>query len=232
MLRLSFWKILAIALMLYTLIGGILIDVPTDVGILDETIRNLFYHVPMWFSMMILLLISWILSLMYLQNENITYHRWASSLAHTGLMAGVCGIFTGMLWASVTWDTLWTKDPKLNGAAIGLLIYLGYWILRRSVQSPVKSRKLAAIYNVFVFPIFITLIWILPSISEYSIHPGSGDTVGFKRYDLNNNMRLVFYPAIIGWFLFFLWITELRVRIVTLICENQFHNSETDHLID
>jgi heme exporter protein C len=232
MIRLAFWKYASILLMLYVLIGGILIKVPGDVGMLDQTIRNLFYHVPMWFSMMLLLLGSWILSMMYLATSKLHYHRWAASLAHTGLLAGFCGIFTGMLWASVTWGAPWTRDPKLNGAAVGILIYIGYWMLRKSVANQATNRKLSAVYNVFVYPIFIALILIMPKLSNFSVHPGSGDTVGFNQYDLNNNMRLVFYPAIIAWTLFFLWITELRVRIVNLRCADQFMNEQEEHLIE
>ena len=52
-LQKSWYKLLAVLIVGYTLIYGLLIDLPNDVGILDETIRNLFYHVPMWFGMMI-----------------------------------------------------------------------------------------------------------------------------------------------------------------------------------
>lgn len=54
---LEWWKFLAIALVFYALIGGLLIDVPA-LPILHETIRNLFYHVTQWFGMMIILFVS------------------------------------------------------------------------------------------------------------------------------------------------------------------------------
>ena len=31
-------------------------------------------------------------------------------------------------------------------------------------------------------------------------------------YDLDSNMRLVFYPAVIGWILLGVWIATLRIR--------------------
>ncbi|MCK9480841.1 MAG: cytochrome c biogenesis protein CcsA [Bacteroidia bacterium] len=213
MSKLNWWKYLTIGLMLYTLVGGILIKVPVNVGMLDQTIRNLFYHVPMWFSMFLLLLGSWVYSIKYLNTMKVEYHRWAYALGVAGTLAGFSGIFTGMLWASSTWGTPWTRDPKLNGAAVGLLIYIAYWLLNRSITDPVKLRKIAAIYNIFVYPVFIALIWIIPKLSDFSIHPGSGDTVGFNEYDLNHNMRFVFYPAIIAWSMLFVWIASLKVRI-------------------
>lgn len=216
MKNLSWWKYGTLGLLAFVLIAGLMIDVPKDVGMLDHTIRNLFYHVPMWFTMILLLLCSWILSMMYLQKEAIQYHQWSYALAMSGIIAGLCGITTGMLWANVTWGAPWTRDPKLNGAAIGMLIYLGYWLLGSAIPNAQLNRKVSAMYNVFVFPIFFALIWVMPKLSNFSIHPGSGDTVGFNQYDLNNNMRTVFYPAIIAWFGLFLWISEMRVRISRL----------------
>jgi heme exporter protein C len=48
------------------------------------------------------------------------------------------------------------------------------------------------------------------------LHPGSGGTVGFNKYDLDNTLRLFFYPAVIGWILFFTWISILRYRFETI----------------
>ena len=57
----------------------------------------------------------------------------------------------------------------------------------------------------------IPLLVILPRMTD-SLHPGSGGNPGFNAYDLDNNLRIVFYPSIIGWTLLGVWITELRVR--------------------
>ena len=52
----------------------------------------------------------------------------------------------------------------------------------------------------------------MPKLAKFSIHPGSGESVNFKTYNKTNNMEMVFYPAIIGWTLFFVWIAEIRAR--------------------
>ena len=46
-----------------------------------------------------------------------------------------------------------------------------------------------------------------------SLHPGAGGNPAFKQYDLDSNMRLVFYPAVVGWFLLGLWIASLKIRL-------------------
>ena len=70
MLQKYWWKILTICLLYYTVIAGLLMEAPR-LNILNETIRNLHFHVPMWFGMMFLLIISVVNSIRYLQNPKI-----------------------------------------------------------------------------------------------------------------------------------------------------------------
>jgi heme exporter protein C len=61
----------------------------------------------------------------------------------------------------------------------------------------------------------IVFIMVLPRMTD-SLHPGNGGNPGFSTYDLDNKMRLVFYPAVLGWILFSAWILNIRVRIKKL----------------
>ena len=127
------WKVLTVILLLYTVIGGLLIDVPR-LAILNETIRNQYYHVPMWFSMVIILTVSVIYSIIYLRDSSPKNDLISSRFAFTGVMLGILGILTGSVWARYTWGAWWVNDPKLNSAAICLLIYLAYIVLRGSFE--------------------------------------------------------------------------------------------------
>jgi len=60
------WRIATVLLLFYALIFGFYKEVPR-LPILNETIRNLFFHVPMWWAMMILFLISMVSSTQYLR---------------------------------------------------------------------------------------------------------------------------------------------------------------------
>ena len=37
--------------------------------------------------------------------------------------------------------------------------------------------------------------------------------VEFEEYDLDNGMRGVFYPAVLGWILFCFWLTNVKIRL-------------------
>ena len=124
------------------------------------------------------------------------------------------GIATGSIWAKFTWGAWWVQDPKLNGAAIAMLIYLAYLVLRGSLQDAQQRAKISAIYNIFAFGMLIPLLYILPRLKGVdSLHPGQGGNPGFSAYDLDNDLRKVFYPAIIGWTLLGLWVASIRIRI-------------------
>ncbi len=77
--------------------------VPGQVGMLDETIRNLFFHVPMWFSMITMLLISAFYGIVYLRTQNPKHDMISSEAAHVGILFGILGLLTGMIWAQFTW---------------------------------------------------------------------------------------------------------------------------------
>ncbi|MEQ8363090.1 MAG: cytochrome c biogenesis protein CcsA [Cyclobacteriaceae bacterium] len=206
----NWWKIAAVLLLIYTLIAGFLMSVPRLV-IVNETIRGLYFHVPMWFGMVVMFLVSTIYAIKYLKNPTVKNDILSVEFANTGLVFGLLGIFTGMIWANYTWGSPWHGDPKQNGAAIALLVYLAYFVLRGSVDNQEQRSRLSAVYNIFAFAAMIPLIFIIPRMTS-SMHPGSGGNPGFNMYDLDSRMRMVFYPAVVGWILLGIWIATLRVR--------------------
>ena len=147
----SWWKILGALLVLYALVWGLLTPVP-DLAILQQSIRNLFYHVPMWFGMVLLLLGSTIQAIKFLSNGQAKHDIKSVELANVGVLFGLMGIVTGMIWAKNTWGAYWTADPKLNSAAIGMLMYFAYLVLRSSIDNEEKRARVSAVYNIFCFP--------------------------------------------------------------------------------
>ena len=209
--KLTWWKWLTIALLVYTVVGGLLFKVPA-LPILNETIRNLHFHVPMWFGMVFLFLASVVYAILYLNTNNLRYDNCSKELATVGLFFGILGLATGIVWAKFTWGEYWSSDPKQNASAVGILIYFALFILRGSVQDDQQKARLSAVYNIFAFCILIPLLFILPRMTD-SLHPGNGGNPGFNAYDLDSNLRLVFYPAVLGWTFLGFWIASLKIRI-------------------
>ncbi|MFN8276652.1 MAG: cytochrome c biogenesis protein CcsA [Chitinophagales bacterium] len=183
--------------------------------ILYQSIRNTFYHVPMWFGMLFLIVLSVVYSVKYLNSQNLLYDTIAAESVHVALLYGILGLATGMMWATYTWGEPWPNDPKLNGAAIGVLMYFAYVILRGSLDHQVKRARISAVYNIFAAVFFIAFIFIIPRLTD-SLHPGNGGNPAFSKYDLDSRLRLFFYPAVIGWILLALWIASIRIRMKLL----------------
>jgi heme exporter protein C len=192
--------------------------------VLYESIRNLFFHVPMWFCMIALL--SWAVfnNIRYLRTFNAKYDVIADQTIRTGILFGILGLITGSVWARVTWGAWWVDDVKLNGAAITMLAYLAYLVLRNSMEDKEKRARIGAIYSIFAYVMMIALLGILPRLKGTdTLHPGNGGNPGFNQYDLDSTMRPVFYSAVAGWVIIGLWIAQIRTRIQNLkeASENQ-----------
>lgn len=216
MIRQSWWKILSIVLLIYTCSYGFLVQVPSPPGVpLKETIRNLFFHVPMWIAMMVCFTVSGIYAIRFLRTQKTADDIYSIEFARTGTVLGVLGLLTGMIWANYQWGKPWSGDAKQNGTAIALLIYFAYFVLRGSLQDEEKKARIGAVYNIFAYFMLFPTIWILPRMVE-SLHPGgqgSEGNPGLNPKDTTNAMRSVMYPAFIGWTLMAVWISTLRIRV-------------------
>ena len=215
-MRKSWWKILCVVLLIYTVIGGFLFSVPAR-EILHETIRNLYFHVCMWMAMMTLFTVSVIYSIKYLRSQRLQDDIYAANFAKVGILFGVLGYATGALWASYTWTEFASNsqiftEPKLTGAAIALLVYFAYLVLRGSITDMDKKARVSAVYAIFAYAMLFPCIWILPRLLE-SLHPGKEGNPALNFKDSDARLKMVFYPAIIGWTLLGVWITSLKIRI-------------------
>ena len=230
----SWWKILCVVLLIYTFTAGLLLKVPR-LPALEETIRNLYFHVCMWFAMMILFTMSLVNAVRYLRTLNLKYDIQSRHFATVGIVFGILGYATGTIWMSYTWAdpnnpafesfSAIAREPKLIGAAIALLIYFAYMVLRDSINDMDKRARISAVYNVFAYAMLFPSIWIVPRLLP-SLHPGGSEgNPALDTRDIDNSMRMVFYPAVIGWTLLGLWITTLKIRL-SLLKEKKLFNEK------
>ncbi len=180
-------------------------------NILNETVRNTFFHIALWFAMFLLLLAGVFHAVKYLKtgfpehdNKSAAYHKVA-------ILFGVLGIVTGSVWAKFTWNTFWTTDVKLNMTAVAMLIYLAYLVLRNAVSDTDKRAKTSAAYSIFAFVALIPLVFVIPRLTD-SLHPGNGGNPALGGEDLDNTLRLFFYPSILALTLMGNWMANLLIR--------------------
>ncbi len=180
-------------------------------NILSETIRNTYFHVPLWLAMVLIFIGSVIFNIRFLTGLGKENEEKAAALIQIGVLFGLLGLITGAIWAKHTWGAYWNWDPKQNMTAVALLIYLAYFVLRGSFEDEEKRARISAVYSLFAFAALVPLIYVIPRMVD-SLHPGAGGNPAFGSQDLDNTMRLVFYPAVIGWTLLGYWIATLVFR--------------------
>ncbi len=199
------------------LAAGFLLEIP-KITILEHTARNLYFHVPMWFALMFGAFLSAYHSIRFLGTGKFIHDTRAEQAVWVALAFGVLGLTTGMMWSRFTWyvgtNKWWNNDPKQVMAAVQVLIYGGYVVLRSSVDQPRRRARLAAVFNLFALVTVPFLLYVLPR-QMASLHPGAEGNPAFDEIT-HPVMRLVFYPAIIGFCGLFWWIYTQRVRTVLL----------------
>lgn len=194
--------------------AGFLIQIP-DIPILQQSARNLFLHVPMWFTMMVAFAMGFYFSIRYLNDEQMKWDRKAETATSVGLLFGICGLFTGSLWARFTWGAWWTfAEPRMNLAALAMLIFVAYFILRSAFNDPEKKAKISAIYNIFGVTTIPFLLYIIPR-QLPSLHPGAEGNPAFSEITAPE-LRYIFYPAVIGFIGLSIWIMNVVNRYKVL----------------
>ncbi|MEQ9103130.1 MAG: cytochrome c biogenesis protein [Rhodothermales bacterium] len=199
------------------ILGGFLLSIP-KINILEHTARNLYFHVPMWFTMMAAVGVSAWHSVRYLQTGHPLRDIRALQAARIATLFGILGLTTGIIWARFTWyvgtNVWWNFDPRQTMAALQLLIYGAYFVLRSAFDDPVKRARISAVYNVFAAVTVPFLLYVLPR-QMASLHPGADGNPAFS--DITAPvMRLVFYPAVIGFIGLFWVLYTQRVRVAVL----------------
>ena len=199
------------------ILGGFLLDIP-KMNILEHTARNLYFHVPMWFTMLAAAFVSGYHSYKNVRTNKLIHDIRASEAASLAVLFGILGLVTGSIWARYTWyvgtPKWWSFDPKQTMAAIGVLIYGAYFVLRSTIDDAQKKARISAVYNLFATSTLPFLLYVLPRQFE-SLHPGAEGNPAFSEIT-HPIMRLVFYPAVIGFIGLFWIIYTQRVRLNVL----------------
>jgi len=208
------WKYAIAVWLSIIIVAGFLVEIP-DIPILEETSRNLFFHVPMWFTMFVMFAMGFWYSIRYLNAPDPEFDIKAESATKVGMVFGICGLITGSLWARFTWGTWWTfSEPKMNLAALAMMIYVAYFVLRSAFDDEEKKAKISAVYNIFAVTTIPFLLYIIPR-QLMSLHPGAEGNPAFSEIT-DPKLRLVFYPAVIGFIGLAFWMYDIIRRYLSV----------------
>ena len=118
-------------------------------------------------------------------------------------------IVMGSIWARPIWNTWWTWDPRLTTAAITMLVYAAYMMLRQGIEEPERRARFGAVYTILGFvavPITFISIRLLRTIHPVVVGKGAGS--GDGSFAMTGDMRLAFFFSLFVFtvlFVDFLW---------------------------
>lgn len=206
----KFWKYVIALWMTLVIIGGFLIQIP-EIPILEQSARNLFFHVPMWMAMFSMFTTSLVFSIRYLNSPDIELDIKAEAAARVGMVFGICGLLTGSLWARFTWGSWWTfAEPKMNLAALSMMIYVAYFVLRSAFDDEDRRAKISAVYNIFAITTIPFLLYVVPR-QLTSLHPGADGNPAFSEITAPE-LRYILYPAMLGFIALAFWVFNITYR--------------------
>ncbi len=193
---------------------------PNKVGMLAETTKNIYFHVPMAITAVVAFFTSVWFSAKYLKTRDLESDMNAEAASGLGFLFNILAMVTGAIWAKVTWGAFWHWDPRQTTIFLVFLMYSAYFALRSAVDSAEKRATLASVYSIFSFPALIFLYFVLPRLVP-GLHPGSpeGGEAGINPAVSSTTdpmIRAVLYCSMLGFIALFFWLHSLRVRQMKL----------------
>jgi heme exporter protein C len=179
---------------------------PTE-RIMGDVQRIFYFHVSLAISSYLAFACVFVASIAFLWKKNHSWDTVAYSAAEVGVLLSSLVLVTGSLWARPVWNVWWAWDPRLLTMLILWFIYVGYFLLRRSISDWMKRARYAAVIGIIGFldvPIvrLATAWW-------RSIHPRLKSEGG----GLDPTMLKVMFFSLMTFLLFTVFLFLYRYRI-------------------
>jgi len=124
-----------------------LIYAPTE-RLQGDVQRIFYFHVPLAWTAYLAFFVVFVCSCAYLLRRAPIFDAVARSSAEVGLLLTTLMLICGSLWAKPIWGTWWSWDARLTTTLLLWFIYVGYLMLRSSIDDERRAARLAAIIGI------------------------------------------------------------------------------------
>ena len=132
--------------------------------------RIIYFHVPSAITSFTGFFVAMAFGLGYLARRDLRFDSIAAGINEVSLAFASVTLITGSIWGRIIWGIWWTWDPRLTSYFICLLMYFGYFMLRRAIDEPHQRARLSAVLSIFAC-VDIVIVW--KSIEWFRTqHPG------------------------------------------------------------
>jgi heme exporter protein C len=110
--------------------------------------RIMYVHPPLaWVAYLAFGVVA-VASIVYLVRRRPAADRLAHASAEVGVIFTGLAIATGSIWGKPTWGTWWTWDARLTSVAILFVMYVGYLLLRGTVEDRERAARYCAVLGI------------------------------------------------------------------------------------
>ena len=113
--------------------------------------KIMYLHVPSVIATYLAFFIVFVYSIAYLWKRELMFDHIAKASAEVGLIFCALVLITGAIWGRTTWGTYWVWDARLTTTLLLFLIFMGYFLLRMSVNDRDKEARLASVLGIIGF---------------------------------------------------------------------------------
>jgi heme exporter protein C len=163
-------------------------------------VQRLFYiHMPAFFGAFTAFGATVFGGIMYLWKRHPKWDTLAVAGVEIGLALSIINLVTGSVWARPIWNTWWTWDPRLTSAAIMVLTYFAYLMLRAGIENDDTRRRFSSVYGILAFTT-VVLTLVIIRIRPDTIHPvvvGASPQNAQGTFEATSGVVLALVPAMI-----------------------------------
>ncbi len=110
--------------------------------------KIMYLHVPTFIATYLAFFVVFAFSIAYLWKRDLMFDQIAKVSAEVGLIFCALLLVTGAIWGRPTWGTYWVWDARLTTTLLLFLIFMGYLLLRMSVNDRDKEARLASVLGI------------------------------------------------------------------------------------
>ncbi|KPV42072.1 hypothetical protein AN477_19955 [Alicyclobacillus ferrooxydans] len=174
---------------------------------MGNLVRIMYFHVGSAWIAFLAFFVTALFAVIYLIRRNLLFDRIAVASAEIGVVFTSFTLITGSLWAKPIWNTWWTWDPRLTTTLILWFLYVGYLLLRGTIEGLERRARISGIFGIVAFAdvpvIHFAVEW------WRSIHPQVIDETGFN---MPGTMIFTLMFAFAVFFVIYLLLLVLRTR--------------------
>ena len=170
--------------------------------------RIIYFHIATAWVGFLAFFVTFVGGIGYLRTQSRTWDIVALSSAEIGTVFMLGVLVSGSIWAKPAWGVWWVWDERLTISLVQFLIYVGYLMLRASVEDPSRRARFAAVYGIVAFiSVPINFIAIRMWRTQHPLVFGSEDG------GLGPNMMFAFFFSLITFTVWYATLMWHRIRL-------------------